>query len=54
MVVGCYEYSTVYYLPRSQCDHADGASIWAFLHLSHKLGQLGVCPTAVVDLKVMI
>ena len=43
----------VIYLPRAQCDHADGASIGAFLHLSHKLGQLGVCPAAVVDLKVI-
>ncbi len=50
----CYKFSTnqYFYLPRAQSDHTDGVSIRAFLHLPHKLGQLGVCPTAVVDLKI--
>ena len=45
-------YKLIIYLPRTQCHHTNGVSIWAFLHLSHKLSQLGVCPTAVVNLKI--
>lgn len=50
MSVHCHK--LIIYLPRTQCHHTDGVSIRAFLHLSHKLSQLGVCPTAVVNLKI--
>lgn len=51
-IISGHCYKLIIYLPRTQSHHTDGVSIWAFLYLSHKLSQLGVCPTAVVNLKI--